>query len=377
MRQVCNSTSGIPESPLSVIDWWVNTTDPTTGGPARRETSTMPQWAGSCWYYLRYIDPKNGGYAVDPAKEKYWMPVDLYVGGAEHAVLHLLYARFWHKVLYDIGVVSTKEPFRKLVSQGMILGEVEYTVWKNEAGEYVDESTKDAVPHRVPESEVDKKGNGYVLKEDPSIRVNNRAHKMSKSRGNVINPDDVVWQTRSVEGVHRFLARAYRMYENGVSDDEPTKEQLRLLNATIKKVTIETEEMRYNTGISAMMEFVNGVTKDWKNRPRAALTAFPILLAPYAPHIAEELWQKLGHEGSLTYEQWPQYDESLLVLDTIMLPVQVNGKVRGTAEVSPDVDQEAAVAAAMELENVLKFTEGKTIKKVVFVKGRILNLIVV
>jgi len=391
--------SGTPESPLSVITSWVNTTDPRTGEPARRETSTMPQWAGSCWYYLRYIDPKNKGYLVDPEKEKYWMPVDLYVGGAEHAVLHLLYARFWHKVLYDLGVVSSKEPFQRLVSQGMILGEVEYTVWRDEAGNVVDEDAPGATGTRVAESEVDKRGDGYVLKADPSVRVNARAHKMSKSRGNVINPDDVVlqfgadslrlyemfmgplrdtkvWSTRGVEGVHRFLARVYRAFEPGVTDDAPTKEQLRLLHTTIKKVTTETEEMRFNTGISAMMEFVNGVTKDWPNRPRAALEPFILLLAPYAPHLAEELWSRAGHTASLTYEAWPQHDEALLVQDSITLPVQVNGKVRGTVEVSRTVSQDDAVAAAMAAPNVTKFTEGKSLKKVIFVPGKILNLIV-
>jgi len=394
---------GTPESPLAALESWVNTTDPVSGGPARRETSTMPQWAGSCWYYLRYIDPANGGKLVDPEKEKYWMPVDLYVGGAEHAVLHLLYARFWHKVLYDLGVVSTKEPFGRLVSQGMILGEVEYTVYRDEAGAVVGEEHPGAVPHRVSEAEVDKKGDGYVLKADPAVRVSARAHKMSKSRGNVINPDDVVadfgadslrlyemfmgplrdtkvWSTRGVEGVHRFLARVWRACEAGLTDDAPTKEQLRALHTCIKKVTTETEEMRFNTAIAAMMEFVNAVYK-WPSKPRAALRPFVLLLAPYAPHIAEELWAGVlqgGGAGTLAYEPWPAHDEALLVQDSVQLPVQVNGKVRATLEVARDIDQAGAVAAALAAPNVAKHTSeaGKAVKKVIFVPGKILNLIV-
>lgn len=390
--------SGTPESPLANITSWVNTVDPTTGAKARRETSTMPQWAGSCWYYLRYIDPANHQQLVDPERENYWMPVDLYVGGAEHAVLHLLYARFWHKVLYDLGVVSTKEPFQRLVSQGMILGEVEYTVYQDDQGNYVTEDHPAALPCRVAEADVDKKGDGYVLKSNPEIRVSARAHKMSKSRGNVINPDDVVyqfgadslrlyemfmgplrdtkvWSTRGVEGVHRFLARVYRAFEGGVSDETPTRDQLRALHLTIKKVTVETEEMRFNTAIAAMMEFMNAVYK-WDNRPRGALESFLLMLAPYAPHLAEELWHLTGHPHTLAYEPWPQVDESLLVLDTINLPVQVNGKVRGTIEVPAEVDQAQALAAAEQQPNVQKFIVGKKMVKVIFVPGKILNLIV-
>eukprot|EP00879_Flechtneria_rotunda_P026887 GHRR01028726.1.p1 GENE.GHRR01028726.1~~GHRR01028726.1.p1 ORF type:complete len:534 (+),score=200.19 GHRR01028726.1:97-1602(+) len=337
--------SGTPESPLAAIDSWVNTTDPATGAHARRETSTMPQWAGSCWYYLRFIDPSNPTALVDKKLENYWMPVDLYVGGAEHAVLHLLYARFWHKVLYDLGVVSSKEPFARLVSQGMILGEVEYCYTVGPDGKPCSEDQEDAVTIKVSELDVDKKGDAYVLKSDPSIRATARAHKMSKSRGNVVNPDDVVeecggdslrlyemfmgplrdtkvWSTRGVEGVHRFLARVYRAFEAGVSDEPATKDQLRLLHATIKKVTVETEELRFNTAIAAMMEFVNGVFK-WSNRPREALEPFVLLLSPYAPHLAEELWSQLGHTESLAYADWPQWQEELLMMDTIKLPVQV------------------------------------------------------
>lgn len=263
---------GTPESPLAGLNDWIYMVDPATGSRFKREASTMPQWAGSCWYYLRFIDPGNGSSLIAKEKEKYWMPVDLYVGGAEHAVLHLLYARFWHKVLYDIGVVSCKEPFGRLVSQGMILGEVEYTVFKCEVtGKLgVDPESSHATAVSLKESEVEKKGEGYVMKSDPSVKVQARAHKMSKSRGNVVNPDEVVkefgadslrlyemfmgplrdtkvWSTRGVEGVYRFLARTYRAFEVGLSDDEPTRDQLRLLHVTIKKVTTETEEMRFNT----------------------------------------------------------------------------------------------------------------------------------
>ncbi|KAJ9505029.1 hypothetical protein QJQ45_021514 [Haematococcus lacustris] len=390
--------SGSPESPLAALPDWVNTTDPATGLPAVRETSTMPQWAGSCWYYLRFIDPGNGQALVDPAKEKYWMPVDLYVGGAEHAVLHLLYARFWHKVLYDLGVVSCKEPFGRLVSQGMILGEVEYSVFRDPSGAYCQELTPGAAAVRVSEAEVERRGDGHVLRAQPNVKVMARAHKMSKSRGNVVNPDDVVlqfgadslrlyemfmgplkdtkvWNTRGVEGVHRFLARVWRLFDGGLSEDEPSREQLRDLHACIRKVTVETEEMRFNTALAAMMEFINAVYK-WPSRPRSALAPFVLLLSPYAPHLAEELHAKLGAPASLAYEHWPQADESLLVQESITLAVQVNGKVRGTVEVAPNAGQDQALAAAQANANVTKFTTGKTVKKVIFVPGKILNLIV-
>ncbi|EFN59055.1 hypothetical protein CHLNCDRAFT_55974 [Chlorella variabilis] len=391
--------SGTPDPPLAKCADWVAATD-AAGRPARRETSTMPQWAGSCWYYLRYIDPNNTSRLVGEEAEKYWMPVDLYVGGAEHAVLHLLYARFWHKVLYDIGAVSTPEPFQRLVSQGMILGEVEYTVHRDAAGAYCAEGTPGAETIRLDPSEVEAAGGGgYVLKADPSVKVSHRAHKMSKSRGNVVNPDDVVWQygadslrlyemfmgplrdtkvwsTKGVEGVHRFLARVYRLVtEQPLSDAPPSQDQLRLLHQTIKKVTEETEEMRFNTGLAAMMEFVNGAYK-WEARPKAALEPFLLLLAPYAPHLAEEMWSVLGHSGSLAYEPWPEADESLLVQTTYNLPVQVNGKMRGSVEVEVDIGQDGAVVAAQAIPAVAKQLDGKPVKKVIFVPGKILNLIV-
>ena len=393
--------TGTGESPLAGVTDWIETT--LNGNPAKRETNTMPQWAGSCWYYLRFLDPENDKQLIDPEKEKYWMPVDLYVGGAEHAVLHLLYARFWHKVLYDIGVVTTKEPFQKLVSQGMILGEVEYTTYKDEQGNYVSigDKGKDLSQFEsisLKETEVVKKGKGYVLKEDEGILVNARAHKMSKSRGNVINPDEVVeaygadslrlyemfmgplretkvWSTRSVEGVYRFLAKVWRLLENGVDDSAATKEQLRAIHACIQKVTIDTEELRFNTAISAMMEFMNESSK-WETRPREACEPLILMLSAYAPHIAEELWSRCGHDESLAYEKWPECDESLLVSDTYVLPVQINGKMRGKVEVPMSASQEQAIEAALTVANVEKQVEGKDIFKVIFVPEKILNLIV-
>ncbi|MCO5045128.1 MAG: leucine--tRNA ligase [Kiritimatiellae bacterium] len=347
--------SGTGESPLATIPEWLNTTDPATGKPALRETNTMPQWAGSCWYYLRFIDPKNPGAPVDPAKEKYWMPVDLYVGGAEHAVLHLLYSRFWHKVLFDCGIVSTKEPFQRLVNQGMILGEDN--------------------------------------------------QKMSKSRGNVVNPDDVIreygadslrlyemfmgpleavkpWSMRGVEGVFRFLNRAYRLMcdeETGALlpavGGDATSEQLRALHQMLMKVGDDIEGLRFNTAISAMMEFTNEAQK-WTQRPHAAMDAFVLALSPFAPHLAEELWEKLGHSNSLAYEPWPKYDPARLVSDTMEIPVQVNGKLRGKVIVPVGTAQEAILAAAQGEASVQAQLSGKSIRKVIYVPGRLLNLVV-
>ena len=376
--------SGSGEGPLANVTDWVNTVDPVSGGPARRETNTMPQWAGSCWYYLRFIDPKNENAMVDGSLEKYWMPVDLYVGGAEHAVLHLLYARFWHKVLYDIGAVSTVEPFGRLVSQGMILGEVEYT---------------GADGAKIAAEDVTKKGDGYVLASDESVKVSARAHKMSKSRGNVVNPDDVVdefgadslrlyemfmgplretkvWQTKGVEGCSRFLARTYRLFDPAkMTDAEPSDEQLKAINVCVAKVTEETEGMRFNTAIAAMMEFVNAATK-WDEKPRKTLEPFVLLLGPYAPHLSEELWGMLGHEGSNAYEAWPEADTSLLVEDTVTLAVQVNGKMRGKIELAADATQADAMSSAMAQENIAKFVGDEAgIKKIIYVPGKILNVV--
>jgi leucyl-tRNA synthetase len=409
--------SGTGESPLATIPSWIHTTDPKTGAPATRETNTMPQWAGSCWYYLRFIDPQNRQRLVDPAKEKYWMPVDLYVGGAEHAVLHLLYARFWHKVLYDAGVVSTKEPFQRLVNQGMILGEVEYTAFYDESGalvsaEFAGEEHHDVRTHakltaeRVEDEFVEKQGDFFVLKENPAIRVNARAFKMSKSRGNVINPDDVVrdygadtlrlyemfmgpleqvkpWSMKGVEGAHRFLNRVWRLFMDDradsllpeIADIEPTKEQLRWLHETIKKVTGDIETLHFNTAISTMMEFSNECQR-WPQRPKSIMETFVLLLAPFAPHFAEELWQRLGHRDTLAYEPWPIWRHEYLVQDSIEVPVQVNGKLRGKVTLPTGATQEQIVAAAQADASIAPHLVGKTIRKQIYIPGRLLNLVV-
>ncbi|MEM7315108.1 MAG: class I tRNA ligase family protein, partial [Planctomycetota bacterium] len=348
---------GRPEPPLDKApeEWLYPVVD---GVRYKRETNTMPQWAGSCWYYLRFLDPKNDKAMIDPEIEKAWMPVDLYVGGAEHAVLHLLYARFWHKVLYDRGVVTTKEPFQKLVNQGMILGE-----------------------------------NG---------------EKMSKSRGNVVNPDDVVkeygadslrlyemfmgpleatkpWSMDGVNGVYGFLNRVWRMIVDdksdsltlnaSVNDDSPSEEQLRMLHKTIDSVTRDTEGLRFNTAIARMMEFVNFFTKQ-TSRPQSVMKSFVLLLSPYAPHLCEELWGLLGGDGTLAYETWPKCEEKYLKEDTLEIPVQINGKVRSKITVPADADKDAILAAAMADEKVAGYVEGKEVDKAIVIPGRMVNLVV-
>jgi len=347
--------AGTGEGPLATIDDWMEVDDPVSGQKARRESNTMPQWAGSCWYYLRFLDPGNADAAWDPEKEKYWMPVDLYLGGAEHAVLHLLYARFWHKVLFDLGLVSTKEPFAKLRNQGMILGE--------------------------------------------------NSEKMSKSRGNVVNPDDVIadqgadslrlylmfmgplerdkpWNTKGIEGVRRFLDRVWRLFldEDGgllpsVKDVEPPEDDLRVLHRTISEVTRMTEDLRFNTAISQMMVFVNEMIQR-EVRPRAVLEPFVLLLAPYAPHLAEELWSKLGHRETLAYERWPEADERYLVKDTVTVVVQVMGKLRDQMEVPADADKETIIATALAREKIQPWLEGKDVVKKIYVPGKLVNLVV-
>lgn len=384
----------------------------------RRELNTMPQWAGSCWYYLRYIDPHNDEKIVDPQKEKYWMPVDLYVGGAEHSVLHLLYARFWHKVLYDIGVVSTKEPFQKLVHQGIILGETEYTLYEDGNGKPVSADmvnpdgthkvTKEKLTtQKLNEDSIEKKDDYFVLKGHPDIKIEARAYKMSKSRGNVVNPDYVVdnfgadslrlyemfmgplkdmksWSMKGVEGVHRFLNRVWRLVideENDrlhpqVVDAKPSADQLRILHRTIKKVTQDIEEMAFNTAIAQMMIFVNDAYK-WDKRPKSILEPFILILHPFAPHIAEELWQRLGHKNTLAYEPWPEYNEEYLKEDTLEIVLQINGKVRGTIKINSDTakDKDALQKAALESEAIKKRIEGKTVKKVIVVPGKLVNIV--
>ena len=408
--------SGSPEGPLAAAVRWLETTDPVTGKPARRETNTMPQWAGSCWYYLRFIDPTNESRLVDPELERYWMPVDLYMGGAEHAVLHLLYARFWHKVLHEAGIVSTGEPFKKLVHQGMILGELEYTKFVGADGAVVSarqvrdgQDTRTGRPVkavRVDEAEVVKDGEEFVLRDAPAIAVDARAYKMSKSRGNVVNPDEIVarygadafrlyemfmgpleqvkpWSTHGVDGTHRFLNRAWRLIVDetsgaraaSVDASEPTREQLRAIHQTIAKVGDDIESLRFNTAIAALMEFTNAANK-WPSLPKPIAEQFTLLLAPFAPHIAEELWACLGHAESLAYAPWPVYEPSYLVSDVIEIPIQVNGKMRGRIEVPSDADEEAVLELARSDEKVIRYLEGRELKRAIYVRGRIVNFVV-
>ncbi|WP_127568067.1 leucine--tRNA ligase [Paenibacillus xylaniclasticus] len=346
--------SGTGESPLANVTEWVETIDPETGMKARRETNTMPQWAGSCWYYLRFIDPHNQNEICSKEKQRQWLPVDLYIGGAEHAVLHLLYARFWHKVLYDLGVVETKEPFHKLVNQGMILG------------------------------------------------TNNE--KMSKSRGNVINPDEIVnefgadtlrmyemfmgpleatkpWNTSGVEGMYRFLSRVWRLFVNEdgsltskVVDGEGSESFKRTWHRTIKKVTDDFENLRFNTAISQLMIFVNEAYKA-DTLPRQALEHFAQMLSPLAPHIAEELWEKLGHSESITYVPWPQYEEAWTVDQEVQIVVQVNGKIVDRVSIAADMEVNEMESLAKGLDKVKQAIEGKTVRKVIAVKGKLVNIV--
>ena len=383
--------TGTPEPPLSkATDWLKYERD---GKTYTRETNTMPQWAGSCWYFLRYIDPKNTDRFIDPEKEKYWMPVDLYVGGAEHAVLHLLYARFWHKVLFDLGHVSTPEPFKRLVNQGTILGEPEF---------HTDEES----PRKLSESEVEKVGPSYHLKSDPSMKVNVQSFKMSKSRGNVVTPDDIVrdygadsfrlyemylgpleaqkpWNTRDIVGMSRFLAGVYR---NLIGDDETQKFQTitndaipepldRLMHRTIKKVGEDIEALRFNTGIAELIKLNNELT-GMTSIPRELAENFALLIAPFAPHLAEELWLKLGHHKSLARRPWPGYDPAKLVESTIELPVQVNGKVRDKIIVPADASEAEVLEKALACEKVQAWVVGKTIQKKLYVPKRLVNFVV-
>ncbi len=413
---------GRPEPPLAKADdsWLYVTID---GKKYRRETNTMPQWAGSCWYYLRFIDPRNSTAMVDPEKEKAWMPVDLYVGGAEHAVLHLLYSRFWHKVLFDRGYVSSKEPFHKLVNQGMILGEVEYTGlqdsagnWasfelgvKNESNELVHRVTRvPLTPKKVLEQDVTKQGDIFYLKDDPSVRIDSRSNKMSKSRGNVVNPDKVVreygadalrlyemfmgpleatkpWSMNGVSGVRNFLDRVWRLIIDSnseevrlldsISDVPVTGELNRVLHTTIAAVTRDLDAMSFNTAIARMMEFVNAYNKE-AVRPKVAIEQFVLLLSPFAPHLAEELWQALGHSTTLAYEAWPVFDEAALKSDTVEIPLQVNGKLRATVVVPADCNQANLELAARGHERIRELIEGKTIVKVIVVPGRMVNFVI-
>ena len=377
--------TGTGEPPLAKATDWVNVTR-ADGVKGVRETNTMPQWAGSCWYYLRYIDPLNDKAFCDPELLKQWLPVDLYVGGAEHAVLHLLYSRFWHKVLFDLGLVPTSEPFKKLVNQGMILG----LAYKTSRGVLVpmDKITwRDGKPYGAEEG-----GEEELLTEFPA--------KMSKSLKNVVNPDDVIrdygadslrlyemfmgplqavkpWNTKGVDGVYRFLKRVNKMVtEQKIVDRPLTKAEAKTLNATIKKVDEDLDSMNFNTGISAMMVFVNEFAGEGKELPREAAEKFVLCLAPFAPHLGEELWQFLGHADTLAYEPFPAFDPTALVEDEVEIPVQVLGKLRGRVTVPMAATPAEMEAIAKANPDVAKFLEGKTIVKVIAVPKRMVNFVV-
>ena len=341
--------TGTGESPLAAMEEWVNTVCPTCGGAAKRETNTMPQWAGSSWYYMRYIDPKNSQEFVSPEKEKSWMPVDVYVGGAEHATRHLIYARFWHIVLHELGYVSTPEPFHTLEHVGLILAE--------------------------------------------------DGKKMSKRWGNVVNPDDIVasagadtlrlyemfmgpfnqavaWSTAGMQGPRRFIERVWRMGESVIASPagEDSEALLAALHKAISRVTGDTQSFRFNTAVSSLMECLNAMEKE-EGVSKKTFETFLLLLAPYAPHVAEELWERLGNTSLISRSAWPEFDASLVVEKTISIAVQVNGKVRGELSVDPVATQEEVERAARALENVEKFLDGKTEKKVIYVPGRLINFV--
>jgi leucyl-tRNA synthetase len=425
--------TGTPAPPLSKATEWIRYTN-AAGEQFVRETNTMPQWAGSCWYYLRYIDPRNPNWFVDPEKEKYWMPVDLYVGGVEHAVLHLLYSRFWHKVLFDLGHVSTPEPFQRLINQGLILGEMEFHFFEDAQGRPVsltevrdvDEEASEAgvkmfgfhkesgqrlSAKRIEEILVEKKGDGYVLKANPAIRVDARSFKMSKSRGNVVNPDGIVndygadtfrlyemylgpleaqkpWNTRDIVGMSRFLDSVWR---NLVGEDRdgqsPATSTARIgdadlpealerqLHRAVKKVAEDIEALRFNTAIAELIK-VNNELKGLDKVPQWFAERFVLLLAPFAPHIAEEIWQRLGHDQSLARHAWPTYDPAKLVESSLELPVQVNGKLRGKITVPADADQSTILTTAKADPNVVQWIDGKTVVKELYVPKKLVNFVV-
>ncbi len=372
------------QPPLARATEWL----PYRGGT--RETNTMPQWAGSCWYYLRFLSPQRDDVAWDAEEEKYWMPVDLYVGGSEHATLHLLYARFWHKVLFDAGLVSTKEPFQRLFHQGMI----HKTSFRDASGRY------------RHESEVEQRDGAWVVKETGEA-VETKLDKMSKSRYNVVNPDDmgaeygadamrmyelfmgpledgVEWETNGVAGTRRFLDRVWRLLIDPETGEQTPKigegglqnrDLERALHQAIKRVTQAVTDLRFNTAIADMMVFVNEATKATAV-PRAWFEMFVRVLSPFAPHVAEEVWQRLGHTASITYEPWPAFDEAKLARDVMLIGIQVSGKLRGQIEVALDAVEATIVAAAKADDKVKPFLEGKPIKREIYVKGRLVNLVV-
>jgi leucyl-tRNA synthetase len=351
----------------------------------------MPQWAGSCWYYLRFLDPHNDREAWSKEAEAYWMPVDLYVGGVEHAVLHLLYARFWHKVLYDLGYVHTTEPFPRLFNQGMILAH----------------SYRDAGGKYYHPSDVEERDGRFVVR-DNGTELEAQIEKMSKSKLNVVNPDDVIetygadamrlyelfmgplevqkpWQMKDVEGVNRFLQRVWRLVVDETTGDLNPKladaaagdapELQRVLHKTIRKVTEDTETLQMNTAIAQMMIFVNDATSS-PTLPREGITTFLRLLSPYAPHLCEELWQRLGHDELIAHAEWPQWDPELAADETMTIVVQINGKKRDELQVSPDADRDELERLALASEKAQRFIDGASPKKVIVVPGRLVNIVV-
>lgn len=371
--------------PLARATGWVETNVPGTAIPARRETDTMPQWAGSCWYYLRFLDPHNDRAIVSREAERYWLPVDLYVGGAEHGVLHLLYARFWHKVLYDIGVVSTPEPFRRLVNQGMILAP----------------SYRDAAGRYYEAAEVEERDGRYFAGSEPLVR---QVEKMSKTRLNVVNPDAVVaehgadalrlyemalgpleatkpWQTGGVAGIRRFLDRAWRIVcaeDDGLSpavrEVEPPAGLLRLRHATVAAVTADIEGLRCNTAIARLMQLAKALAAA-EPRPRAVVQDFVLLLAPFAPHIAEELWAKLGHPDSLAHAPWPGFDPDLAAEESRDYAVQLDGRVRHHFRGPAGLDGPALIAVARTDPKVAMLLDGRKVVREIAVPGRLVNFV--
>ena len=382
--------TGTGESPLAAIDSWVNCKCPKCGGNAKRETNTMPQWGGSCWYYLRYLDPHNQKQFCSPEAEKYWMPVNLYIGGAEHAVLHLLYARFWHKVLYDLGVVSTKEPFQRLVNQGMITSFAFQRANKT----------------LVPVDEVEKRDDGNFYEKKTGEKLEQIVAKMSKSLKNVVNPDDEIkaygadsvrmyemfmgpltmskpWSTQGIVGIHRFLEKVWAISEKPISDvdisgklaDEKLISARKTFAQTVKKVTADTASLNFNTAISQMMIFINEISK-LDSVPKAIWQDFVKILSPYAPHLGEELWHKLGNNESIAYVQWPVVNEDFAKDEEKTIVVMINGKLRGKFKAAPDSSDETLRSAAENNEDAKKFLEGKTIVKCVIVKDKLVNFVV-
>lgn len=376
--------TGTGESPLAHVSEWVNCTCPRCGGKAKRETNTMPQWAGSCWYYLRYLDPHNTKEFAAKDKIEYWMPVDLYVGGAEHAVLHLLYARFWHKVLYDLGLVNTTEPFRRLISQGMITS-------------YAFQRKNKTL---VPTDEVrEVPGKSGVFEEIATGEILERViAKMSKSLKNVINPDEVIkeygadsvrmyemfmgplevakpWSTQGLIGIHRFLEKVWALGEKPLSKNEAGADLTKLLHKTIKKVSADTASLNFNTAISQMMIFVNELSK-LNELPEAAWKEFVVMLSAYAPHLGEELWQKAGGKESVSRAIWPKWNEELCKDDTCTVVVQVNGKIRDKFEADVNESKENLEKTALATEGAKRYREGKTPAKVIVVPNKLVNIVV-